>query len=576
MIGINAYQKPIPVLRNAVDDARAVATLLAAYGFDPSDIIEVIDQQATLERLRRLFEHELPERARSLDQLLVYYAGHGHAVPDRAFGVRGFLVPVDAIGGAVDSFLPTEVVRNACDALSGCNHLLLLLDCRFAGSFGSDVYKDVGVEERLARRWFESYERRRSFQLIASCAHDERALDSFSAKQEREQLGGQHSPFARTLLDALGDKLCADVNGDFIVTTGELFSYFQTCFAAPGHRGLSQTPNLWHLGWHQGGEFMFVAGEPRFLEPAALAHDANPYRGLKAFRASHRKLFFGRTGLSDQLCARVRTHPLTEELVTARAPDAERGLFLLLVELAAYPGSTEAEIESALAPAAAFITQLEAATRSAFWRTLNALVARRTALRIVATARSEYEPHFLRKVEDTEKMPGPTAAWQRRWIDARFWVRRMHREELRECIERPAARMFLRFEIEPRPNGTVTLVDQLLDEVDQMPGGLPLLSVALREMFAAYVDSKRCDATIGWEEYDRVGGATGALHRRADQIYSPAAMSSDRLERDVHELHRLHRERTRRLRQPPAVDVMGPKSGGRSHRRSAPRRATRR
>lgn len=126
VIGINDYRPPIPRLQNAVDDAQAITALLGTYGFERDDIIELINGAATLPRLQQLFERELLDRARDVDQLLVYYAGHGHAVPDPHLGLRGFLIPADAPHGATDRFLPTEVVRRACEALVGCKHLLMI------------------------------------------------------------------------------------------------------------------------------------------------------------------------------------------------------------------------------------------------------------------------------------------------------------------------------------------------------------------------------------------------------------------------------------------------------------------
>ena len=64
----------------------------------------------------------------------------------------------------------------------------------------------------------------------------------------------------------------------------------------------------------------------------------------------------------------------------------------------------------------------------------------------------------------------------------------MNRDELRLCIQKPAEASVLFF--------SSGLVERLLDDVEQMPGALPLLSVALSELFDAYLDSGRDDRTL--------------------------------------------------------------------------------
>jgi hypothetical protein len=79
--------------------------------------------------------------------------------------------------------------------------------------------------------------------------------------------------------------------------------------------------------------------------------------------------------------------------------------------------------------------------------------------------RSDFEPRFL-----------SSEALKSYWTQARFPVRAMRSDELRQAIERPATEMALYFE----PSN---LVDKLIDEVGQMPGALPLLSFTLSELY---------------------------------------------------------------------------------------------
>jgi WD40 repeat protein len=88
----------------------------------------------------------------------------------------------------------------------------------------------------------------------------------------------------------------------------------------------------------------------------------------------------------------------------------------------------------------------------------------------------------------------------------------MRRDELRRAIELPARRAGLR--VEPR------LVSALVGDVASEPGGLPLLSAALVELW-----QRRDGRTLRHEVYERSGGVSGAVARLAEDAYqrlSPA------------------------------------------------------
>jgi hypothetical protein len=88
----------------------------------------------------------------------------------------------------------------------------------------------------------------------------------------------------------------------------------------------------------------------------------------------------------------------------------------------------------------------------------------------------------------------------------------MRRDELRRAIELPARRAGLR--VEPR------LVSALVGDVAEEPGGLPLLSAALVELW-----QRRDGRTLRYEVYERSGGVEGAVARLAEDAYqrlSPA------------------------------------------------------
>ena len=125
--------------------------------------------------------------------------------------------------------------------------------------------------------------------------------------------------------------------------------------------------------------------------------------------------------------------------------------------------------------------------------------------RVVLTLRSDFEPRFL---------DSPLKSY---WKDARFPVRAMNSDELRQAIEGPALKQALYFE-------PPELVGKLIDEVGQMPGALPLLSFSLSELYIKlrdrWVKDNASDRALRIKDYEELGGVAGALTRRATEEYN--------------------------------------------------------
>ncbi len=83
----------------------------------------------------------------------------------------------------------------------------------------------------------------------------------------------------------------------------------------------------------------------------------------------------------------------------------------------------------------------------------------------------------------------------------------MNEQELRTAIERPAQLVGCEFE----PG----LVERLLQDVREQPGGLPLLQHALLELWIA-----RRGRRLTLDAYRASGGVAGAVQRRADLVYA--------------------------------------------------------
>lgn len=153
VIGINQYaDSSIPNLRNARKDAEAVAQLLQDnYGFDTNCCKTLFDKQANHESITDLLE-ALPNRIQPEDNLLIYFAGHGHY---NKITRIGYLLPADARWGKPNSYIPHSTLLDYIRAIQS-RHTFLIVDSCFSGALFrnvDDTHRAAANLERLPSRW---------------------------------------------------------------------------------------------------------------------------------------------------------------------------------------------------------------------------------------------------------------------------------------------------------------------------------------------------------------------------------------------------------------------------------------
>ncbi len=532
IVGIDRYAKVSP-LKTAVSDARRLAEVLAeSHHF----LVHTPALDPTGAELRTLLRETLTREVAPGDRVLFYFAGHGIAA-DGDDGPAGYLVPADGDPADLATFVPMAELQAALQGLP-CRHLLLILDCCFSGAFKWNSQTraiSTLIPKRIYKERFDRFVLDPAWQVITSAAYDQKAMDVLNGHPTGDRgsgAEGRHSPFALALFDGLAGAADAstDREGDGVITATELYSYIrdrvepQTLAASQSQR---QTPGFFPLARHDKGEFVFLHPRHRLNLPSSP--DRNPFQGLASFDESDRLLFYGRDRAIAELQARCETARLlvvSGASGTGKSSVIKAGLLPLLRDAGhailpvMRPGEHPlAELEKAIAgldalpatgqSAVLVIDQYEelitrcasADERQRFDARLCELLEKEPRLhRVILTVRSDFEPQLN------------SGALKALWKEGRCTVPPFSLEELREVIQMPTIQEVMIFD-PPK------LVDEIMAEVVQSPGVLPLLSYALSELYEASRASGRQDRALTQADYDQIGGVLGALRTKADALY---------------------------------------------------------
>ena len=184
VIGIDQYPPPMKQLKTAVNDARAIGSVLEdKYGFQ---VQYLLDQDATrfkiLDALSR-YRNTLNEN----DNLLIYYAGHGYSDHDAE---KAYWLPADADSGTSPNRIIADDLTTGVRVLPS-RHVLIVSDSCYSGGLSrdADAPEHAGTESAFIARMLKS----KSRTLMAS-GGDEPVSDSGS---------NGHSVFAYAVLRAL-------------------------------------------------------------------------------------------------------------------------------------------------------------------------------------------------------------------------------------------------------------------------------------------------------------------------------------------------------------------------------------
>lgn len=287
--------------------------------------------------------------------------------------------------------------------------------------------------------------------------------------------------------------------------------------------------------------------------PAEPVGVRNPYKGLRAFQETDAEDFFGRDDLTNRLVEAIRQHRLVAVVGPSGCGKSSlvRAGLIPAVRSGALPGSERWLITDMFPGAYPFEELAAALTRVAVKRTeglFDDLIADdRGLLRVTKHVLPRDDSQLLLVIDQFEELFSMTAepTLRRLFLDNLARVASDPRGRVRVvttlradyfnrplefhqfgalmeagmvpvavpseagialAISRPAQRVGL--ELEPG------LVPAIVRDVENQPGGLPLLQHALTELF-----ERRQGRLLTLSGYAETGGVTGALGRRAEELF---------------------------------------------------------
>ncbi|TDC79076.1 hypothetical protein [Streptomyces hainanensis] len=268
----------------------------------------------------------------------------------------------------------------------------------------------------------------------------------------------------------------------------------------------------------------------------------SPYPGLARFEPTDQARFFGRERLVDDLAALVRDRRFAvlvgasgsgkSSLLRAglipvlrdATPETDRPAAIRILT----PGEQPLRVHApALKPAAGtrhtwvIVDQFEELftlcqsreERAGFLDALLTAVETDGRLRVVVSLRADFYGRLAEHADLAEAVR-----------EATLLVAPMRREELRAAIVKPAAAQGLIVER--------ALTARVISDIEGEPGGLPLMSHALRETWR-----RRRGRTLTLAEYEAAGGVHGAIAHTAEHFYT--GLSADQSAITRHLLLRL-------------------------------------
>ncbi len=539
VVGISSYQSnALGNLETPHLNAEAVAQILEKHGNFPdptrlpakwlnSSRAEVAKGELTSEELIKALRDLLLEDAKE-SEAIIYFCGHGIALKSQLSGKQeGFLATSDCeiemegeqVTGQKNGISLRELNDLICQAK--VSSLVVLLDCCHAGSL---------LENDLVKQTLTALNEKDYF-LIAACRPKKKAYE-----------GDKYSIFTKALLKGLSEE---QAGTDGTISCNRLFTIINEELQGKGQEPI-------YLG--SGRSLILVSYPERspVLAVAPLLDEREeircPYQGLLAFTKEELPFFFGRKQVVEELARKLDRQPfilLIGASGSGKSSVVLAGLIPWLEELGW-------QVLDSIKPGFKPLARLEEVLRENYFAEEEQLLDRcihdesseglkpllerfpqgRHLLvvdqfeELFTVAQAEQRDRFIQLITQVAEFPNSPLAIVTT-MRADFIEPCLGYEPLRQLMENEAKYLptltgnnLIDAIREPakRQGYEVTdeLLFQILTDIKQEPGFLPLLEFALTQLWAKRELAKH---QLALEGYESIGGMVGALNNHADKVY---------------------------------------------------------
>jgi hypothetical protein len=233
VIGINKY-KNLPSLKYAVNDAREFYRYLVEVNQVPKDHIWLLlDENATLEKLKSTLGTLLRQNAGKDDTVIIFLAGHGATDRDPSSpdgdGLEKYILPHNADPKDLyATAMPMSEVARIFQRISS-ERLVFIGDTCYSGASGGRTILAGGARANVSGAFLERLSQGKGRVILT-------ASDANEVSAEKDEL--KHGVFTYYLLEGLRGK--ADLDGDGAITIDELYRY--VFMKVPKATGQNQHP----------------------------------------------------------------------------------------------------------------------------------------------------------------------------------------------------------------------------------------------------------------------------------------------------------------------------------------------
>lgn len=526
VIGIGPYQN-LSSLPQTVIDAEVLAQVLEDYGDykvirlpgrrnAETNRFEMVNKKVSAKKLAEELRNLLQECGEN-SEVLIYFAGHGFTMLDNLGRQQGFLAASDSeIEKNSDKTVISQKNSISLESLneliqnSKLSSLVMLLDCCQSGFF---------LESQLVQKTLSAFTSQKDYYLITACR-------SFETARVFE--GEPHSIFTGSLLKGLNPE---NTGIHRRVTGDRLFDFIS------GDLKNSAKQEPIRLGW--GKSITLVTYPPAENNPEKLPESfavdrSNPYVGLASFGLEENEYFFGREAAVRDLLEFLKNGRFLAVIGPSgcgKSSLIKAGL-LPLLKKNGLPGSKDWPV-AIFTPGTQPLENLARAFYSPNISQNSILFIDQFEELFTLCDNEEQRKEFIHRITQeatsTERFTRVILSMRGDFLDrcaeyqeiadlvnktqpTTYMVTKLTPAELEEAIEKPATKHGVDFEW--------GLVGEIIGDVVDQAGALPLLQYALAELWRVCVsNSKEAKPQLSRECYKNIGGVGGALEKRADELY---------------------------------------------------------